>query len=118
MQIMKNICAVYLHEVKTRVCGGDYDLYESHRSGRRTTLDEDLLKETFILLKALSFNAKRQRVNVMLSCSRYHANWKKKMPKRDLSFSHDLSLENRTEHSTICSALLIKNNKKHWLSRN
>ena len=114
----KNICNVYPSALDVRKCqrwfskfkSGNFDLSDSYRSGRPTTLDNDMLRAEVEANPCQTIEELSNTLNQPCSTIQEHLQQIGKVSRAGVWVPHNLSEENKANRSTTCNLLLQRHN--------
>ncbi|XP_014471571.1 PREDICTED: histone-lysine N-methyltransferase SETMAR-like [Dinoponera quadriceps] len=121
----KNICDVYPSTLDvckfqrwfSKFKSGNFDLFHSYRSGRATTLDNDMLRAE---MKANPFETIEELSNTLnqpWSTIQEHLQQIGKVSRASVWVPHNLSEKNKTNRSIICNLWLQRCNTEAFFDR-
>lgn len=121
----KNICNVYPSALDVRKCqrwfsrfrSGNFDLSDSYRSGRPTTLDNDVLRAEVEANPCQTIEELSNTLNQPWSTIQEHLHQIGKVSRAGVWVQHNLSEENKANRSTICNLLLQRHNTEAFFDR-
>ncbi|XP_076166383.1 lymphocyte-specific helicase isoform X3 [Ptiloglossa arizonensis] len=114
----KNICDVYPNALDVRKCqrwfskfkSGNFDLSDPYRSGRPTTLDNDVLSAEVEANPCQTIEELSNSLNQPWSTIQEHLQQIGKVSRAGVWVPHNLSEENKANRSTTCNLLLQRHN--------
>lgn len=121
----KNICDVYPNALDVRKCqrwfskfkSGNFDLSDSYRSGRPTTLDNDVLRAEVEANPCQTIEELSNSLNQPWSTIQEHLQQIGKVSRAGVWVPHNLSEENKANRSTTCNLLLQRHNTEAFFDR-
>ena len=121
----KNICDVYPSALDVRKCqrwfskfkSGNFDLSDSYRSGRPTTLDNDMLRAEVEANPCQTIEELSNTLNQPWSTIQEHLQQIGKVSRAGVWVPHNLSEENKANRSTTCNLLLQRHNTEAFFDR-
>ncbi|XP_011155190.2 histone-lysine N-methyltransferase SETMAR-like [Harpegnathos saltator] len=121
----KNICDVYPSALDVRKCqrwfskfrSGNFDLSDSYRSGRPTTLDNDMLRAEVEANPCQTIEELSNTLNQPWSAIQEHLQQIGKINKAGVWVPHNLSEENKANRSITCNILLQQHHTEPFFDR-
>ncbi|XP_046819195.1 histone-lysine N-methyltransferase SETMAR-like [Vespa crabro] len=123
--VTKNICDVYLSALDIRKCqrwfskfrSGNFDLSDSYRSGRPTTLDNDMLRAEVEANPCQTIEELSNTLNQPWSTIQEHLQQIGKISRAGVWVPHNLSEENKANRSITCNVLLQRHHTELFFDR-
>ncbi|XP_068622876.1 histone-lysine N-methyltransferase SETMAR-like [Battus philenor] len=121
----KNICDVYPSALDVRKCqrwfsrfrSGNFDLSDAHRSGRPTTLDNDVLRAEVEANPCQTIEELSNSLNQPWSTIQEHLPQIGKISRAGVLVPHNLSEQNKANRSITCNVLLQRHRTDPFFDR-
>ncbi|XP_035734903.1 histone-lysine N-methyltransferase SETMAR-like [Vespa mandarinia] len=121
----KNICDVYPSVLDVRKCqrwfskfrSGNFDLSDTYRSGRPTTLDNDMLRAEVEANPCQIIEELSNTLNQPWSTIQEHLQQIGKISRAGVWIPHNLSEENKANRSITCNVLLQRHHTEPFFDR-